>query len=189
MQVTIGTLSGIFAKRRLESFIRSQATVLDAVSNFKQISIGNPDAFIERFSTDRYRTARSSAIYATLGTLPRYITEISVMIGVGLLVIQRSSSTSPISAPTIAVFLAGIFRIVASMLPLQSGLSYFKHIQHDAELGFRMLEEFGTNAQSGGTKENTNSDSPSLVVESLDFGYEGSDNLHNPQGVVLCRRG
>jgi ABC-type multidrug transport system fused ATPase/permease subunit len=171
MQATIGTLSGVYAKRQHESFIRSQGTVLDAVANYKQLAIGDSKAFVERFSGDRVKTARSSAIYATLGSLPRYITEISVMVGVGLLVLQRSTAASSISAATIAVFLAGIFRIVASMLPLQSGLSYFKRIQHDAELGFRMIEEFGSKASPEIHTTISTGFAPDVVVSNLEFRY------------------
>ena len=171
MQASIGTLSGVYAKRQHESFIRSQGTILDSVANFKQLAIGDSSAFVERFASDRSKTARSSAVYATLGTLPRYITEISVMVGVGLLVLQRSSADSNISAATIAVFLAGIFRIVASMLPLQSGLSYFKRIQHEADLGFRMLEVFAPHSQTANTAPSEQTAPPAVLVRDLDFSY------------------
>ena len=171
MQASIGTLSGVYAKRQHESFIRSQGTILDSVANFKQLAIGDSRAFVDRFGVDRSKTARSSAVYATLGTLPRYITEISVMVGVGLLVLQRSSASSSISAATIAVFLAGIFRIVASMLPLQSGLSYFKRIQHEADLGFRMLEVFAPHSEKFNSSLVQETAPPTVMVKNLEFSY------------------
>jgi ABC-type multidrug transport system fused ATPase/permease subunit len=171
MQASIGTLSGVYAKRQHESFIRSQGTILDSVANFKQLAIGDSRAFVDRFGVDRSKTARSSAVYATLGTLPRYITEISVMVGVGLLVLQRSSASSSISAATIAVFLAGIFRIVASMLPLQSGLSYFKRIQHEADLGFRMLEVFAPHSPKFNSSLVQDTAPPAVMVKNMEFSY------------------
>ena len=173
MQASIGTLSGVYAKRQHEGFIGSQGTILDSVSNFKQLAIGDSSAFSKAFSNDRAKSARSSAIYSTLSTLPRYITEIAVMVGVGLLVLQRSSASSSISAATVAVFLAGIFRIVASMLPLQNGLSYFKRIKYDAELGFQMVEKFAH--QAGHRRASTRAPHapPSVRVEAVDFTYPG----------------
>jgi ABC-type multidrug transport system fused ATPase/permease subunit len=93
------------------------------------------------------------------------------MVGVGLLVLQRSSAASTISAATIAVFLAGIFRIVASMLPLQSGLSYFKRIQHEAELGFRMLEVFASHSSTAKFAPSEQTAPPAVSVRDLDFSY------------------
>lgn len=171
MQASIGTLAGVYGRRQHESFIRSQGTILDSVANFKQLTIGDSSSFVNRFAGERSKTARSSAVYSTLGTLPRYITEISVMVGVGLLVLQRSSADSTISAATIAVFLAGIFRIVASMLPLQSGLSYFKRIQHEADLGFRMLEVFAPHSQNIKVPRVEEPGPPAVLVRDLDFSY------------------
>jgi ATP-binding cassette subfamily C protein len=173
MQASIGTLSGVYAKRQHESFMGSQGTILDSVSNFKQLAIGDSSAFAKAFASDRSKSARSSAIYSTLGTLPRYITEIAVMVGVGLLVLQRSTASSSISAATVAVFLAGIFRIVASMLPLQNGLSYFKRIKYDAELGFQMVEKFAQRAGHDRVTTRELQTPPSVSVEAVDFVYPG----------------
>lgn len=171
MQASIGTLAGVYGKRQHVSFISSQATILDSVANFKQLAIGDSSSFVDRFAGERSKTARASAIYSTLGTLPRYITEISVMVGVGLLVLQRSSAASTISAASIAVFLAGIFRIVASMLPLQSGLSYFKRIQHEADLAFRMLEVFAPHSQTAKFAPSEQTTPPAVLVRDLEFSY------------------
>lgn len=173
MQASIGTLSGVYAKRQHEGFIGSQGTILDSVSNFKQLAIGDSSAFSKAFASDRSKSARSSAIYSTLGTLPRYITEIAVMVGVGLLVLQRSTTSSSISAATVAVFLAGIFRIVASMLPLQNGLSYFKRIKYDAELGFQMVEKFAQHGRHESVRVRERTAPPSVKVEGVDFTYPG----------------
>jgi ATP-binding cassette subfamily C protein len=173
MQASIGTLTGVYAKRQHESFIGGQGTILDSVSNFKQLAIGDSTAFVNAFASDRSKSARSSAIYSTLGTLPRYITEIAVMVGVGLLMLQRSIASSSISEATVAIFLAGIFRIVASMLPLQSGLSYFKRIKYDAELGFQMVEKFFQNAGRTAVGRGTLNTPPTVRVLAVDFMYPG----------------
>lgn len=173
MYATIGKLSGLYAKRQQDSFMSSQGTLLDAIANYKQILTGDPSGFISKFSFERSKTARASSIYATLSSLPRYITEIAVMVGVGILVLQRGTASSEISATTVAVFLAGIFRIVASMLPLQSGLSYFKRIQHEAELAFQMLEQFGAHTPNFVAQNAKAKRAPKLEIQDLDFSYPG----------------
>jgi ATP-binding cassette subfamily C protein len=144
MQLTVGRLSGIYAQRQNDALLASQATILDSLANFRQLAISSRSAYFEKkFELDRTETSRASSIYSTLSTLPRYITEIAVMVGVGILVLQRAIvGDSIVSATTIAVFLAGIFRIVASMLPLQSALSSLKRIEHEARLGFEMARRY-----------------------------------------------
>lgn len=173
MQTTIGALASKYSKRQHDAFIRSQGTILDSISNYKQLAIGDPSGFVAKFGEDRAKSARSSAVYATLGTLPRFITEISVMIGVGLLVLQRSSSSSSITATTVAIFLAGIFRIVAAMLPLQNGFSLLKRIKHEAELAFRMLEVFGTSLTRDSLTPPKNEFPPAVSLTKVIFSYDG----------------
>jgi ABC-type multidrug transport system fused ATPase/permease subunit len=156
MQVTVGRRSGLYAQLQNDSLLESQATILDALANFRQLAIPTRSKFFElEFERHRTVTSRFNSMYSTLSTLPRYITEIAVMLGVGILVIQRAiAGDTVISATTIAVFLAGIFRIVASMLPLQNALSSLKRIRHEARLGFEMARlylpfELSSSVQSG----------------------------------------
>jgi ABC-type multidrug transport system fused ATPase/permease subunit len=57
------------------------------------------------------------------------------------------------------------------MLPLQSGLSYFKRIQHEADLGFRMLEVFAPHSQNIKVPRAKHAGPPAVLVRGLDFSY------------------
>lgn len=144
MHSSIGRLSGKFAQVQNDSLLKTQAVVLDSLANFRQLAIsGRVTFFASEFLRSRSQTSRAASIYSTLSTLPRYITEIAVMLGVGILVIQRAfAGSSNLSAATIAIFLAGIFRIVASMLPLQSALSSLKRVEHEARIGFELADKY-----------------------------------------------
>lgn len=171
MHLTIGKASGSSAGRAYKGGIYTQGLILNSLSNFRQLVTSlRTSSFETAFSASRKDTAHQNAVYATITTLPRYITEIAVMVGVGILVLQRSPETGlGVSAATIAVFLAGIFRIVASMLPLQAGLSALKRVEPEADMGFKLIEEFKTFRSQ--TTAGTNLGPIDIKAEDLSFGY------------------
>jgi ABC-type multidrug transport system fused ATPase/permease subunit len=125
------------------SNLQSQELVLGALSGFQQIANSpNKATLIMRFSSFRKIFASKSAEYQTISNLPRYITEVAILFGVAVLVAQRSIGDKGLaSAGVIAVFLAGIFRIVSAMLPLQSALSGWKQIGFEASKAFELLAD------------------------------------------------
>lgn len=176
MQLTIGKASGSSAGRAYRGGIYTQGLILNTLANFRQlVTSSRTRSFDLAFRTSRRETAHQNAVYATITTLPRYITEIAVMVGVGLLVLQRSPETGlGVSAATIAVFLAGIFRIVASMLPLQAGVSALKRVQPEADMGFRLLDELDKAADAATL--HSVSDPVEIRAENLSFGYGKQPN-------------
>jgi ABC-type multidrug transport system fused ATPase/permease subunit len=178
MQLTVGRLSGRFGRRQHWAQLQSESVVIGYLANYRQIvSSGNAPFFLDQFAEKRKEVAKYNALYATISSLPRYITELSVMLGVALLVLMRiNPDGNSITAPTIAVFLTGIFRIVASMLPLQNAFSSVKRIEHEANLSFKLLAEFReesmTSLQSQ-RRERTHI-APSISVSEVSFAYPSS---------------
>jgi ATP-binding cassette subfamily C protein len=79
--------------------------------------------WIEKFAEGRARSASSTGIIYTLNSLPRYVIETSLILGIfaflaGIVVF----SDLPSQAVTIGVFMAGGLRLVASLLPLQAAI-------------------------------------------------------------------
>ena len=88
------------------------------------ISAGVSQAWIGKFSEAKAQTAKSSAVIYTLNSLPRYVIETSLILGIfaflaGIVVFSDLAS----QAVTIGVFLAGGLRLVASLLPLQAAVN------------------------------------------------------------------
>jgi len=80
--------------------------------------------WISKFAEGRSRSASSTGILYTLYSLPRYVIETSLILGIfaflaGIMVL----SDLPSQAVTIGVFLAGGLRVVASLLPLQAAIN------------------------------------------------------------------
>jgi ATP-binding cassette, subfamily B, bacterial PglK len=147
MQVTLGRASAKTAGASYVALVNSQTTMTSLLGAFRQIAVGKvASSMTAAFTKDRSQSSKQSAVYSTITTLPRYITEISVMVGVGLLVLQRSNAMGEeLPAAEIAMFLAGIFRIVASMLPLQSGWNALRSFEPEAMLAYQLLSEVHQN--------------------------------------------
>lgn len=144
LQKVLGSLAQKTANETLSNNLLAQGSVLGASENFRQVFTSRmQENFVRRFQVARDINARKSAVYSTITSLPRYTMEIAVMLGVGLLVIQRAAvGPDTVSTATIAVFLAGIFRIVASMIPLQNGLNSLKQIGVQGDQSFELAERF-----------------------------------------------
>jgi ATP-binding cassette subfamily C protein len=85
---------------------------------------GVSPSWIDKFTEGRARWSSSSAVIYTLSSLPRYVIETSLILGIfaflaGIVVF----SDLPSQAVTIGVFMAGGLRLVASLLPLQAALN------------------------------------------------------------------
>jgi ATP-binding cassette, subfamily B, bacterial PglK len=87
-------------------------------------SSGVSGLWIDRFTKGRAQWSSSSAVIYTLNSLPRYVIETSLILGIfaflaGIVIF----SDLPSQAVTIGVFMAGGLRLVASLLPLQAAIN------------------------------------------------------------------
>lgn len=80
--------------------------------------------WIGQFATSRSKTATGKAAISTLNSLPRYVVETSLVVGIfvfiGLVVLVSDLESQ---AVTIGVFMAGGLRLVALLIPLQTSIN------------------------------------------------------------------
>lgn len=141
MNKGIGLRAAKSSDRFHEAELIGQAQIFEFLSNFRQIATSpRRRNFITAFAESRNEFSKEKARYSVITSLPRHLTEISIMFGIGILVFQRTgSSLLVLDSPTIAIFVAGIFRIVASMVPLQNALSSISANSPSANLALQML--------------------------------------------------
>jgi ABC-type multidrug transport system fused ATPase/permease subunit len=153
--------------------IETQKLIQDTYANFRQIALArNRDAFLTTFSTSRARIAHSQGAISTLNVLPRYITEIALMIGLAALVGQRILiDVSSISATTIAIFVAGAFRIVASLLPLQGSVNLLRQVRELASPSLDALKRVRVSS-------NANTETLKVNVGSFDITLSGASHKY-----------
>ncbi len=136
------------------------------------LSAGVSESWLDRFSRSRSQAAEGTAVIYTLNSLPRYVVETSLILGIfafigGVVVF----SDLPSQAVTIGVFLAGGLRLIASVLPLQSAFTQMKDGSNRGQLAFEALLNRQGLAQAQ-VRELTLSSQPStLKFESVTFRY------------------
>ncbi|MEY4408799.1 MAG: hypothetical protein RLZZ138_50 [Actinomycetota bacterium] len=104
------------------------------------LSAGVASGWLAKFTQSRHQAATGTAVIYTLNSMPRYIVETSLILGIfafigGVVVF----SDLPSQAVTIGVFLAGGLRLIASLLPLQSAFTSMKDGANRGQLAFETL--------------------------------------------------
>lgn len=138
---------------------------------------GVTSTWIEKFTSARTQAAYGGALVYTLNSMPRYIVETSLVLGIfafiGGIVIF---SDLPSQAVTIGVFMAGGLRLIASILPIQSAFNLMQDGSSRGQVAFNALLELRSRSQ----------DSLSALLEPFDltgeisfdhvsFKHQGSD--------------
>lgn len=128
-------------RKAITAGLVSQQLVLDLIANSRQIRAQNKAKnFSRKFQSFRSNQAQATAKVVAIGYMSRYITEIAVIVGVALFLAQRTFfESSELSASTLTVFLAAAFRVVASMIPIQTAFATLSVIDHEGALALSLL--------------------------------------------------
>jgi ATP-binding cassette subfamily C protein len=171
IQVFIGNLLQRAAKRVVEGSIAGNTAIGDLSEVLREASVGGlKSIFFERIYLARMQTSSSTASQLTLGGLPRYIVETSLMVAVAVFVLWQSSNGDLVKAAgTVGIFLSGGLRLTASLLPLQSAFLTVKQSIPIAESALKFLD------QSESQKESQKERPSSIQVNSIPTDIELSD--------------
>jgi ATP-binding cassette, subfamily B, bacterial PglK len=141
------------------------------------LSSGVTPNWLTKFSKGRHQAAQGSALIYTLNSLPRYVVETSLVLGIfafiGGVVIF---SDLPTQAVTIGVFMAGGLRLIASLLPLQAAFNQMQDGSNRGQLAFNaLLERIARQATEVVVGELFIPKSPDVVFSNVEFNYPKSD--------------
>ena len=104
------------------------------------LSSGITPNWLTKFSRGRTAAAQGHALIYTLNSLPRYVVETALVLGIfafiGGVVIF---SDLPTQAVTVGVFMAGGLRLIASLLPLQAAFNQMQDGSNRGQLAFNAL--------------------------------------------------
>jgi len=164
--------------------------LLNSTSNaFREITVlKKNDVFIDRVMEARRRVSSSDASMALLGVMPRYVIETALILGVVLLVGQQFLSGQLVTGlATVATFLAGGVRLMASLMPLQNSVGHVKQHLERARPALDLLdivdvEEKDAEAGAGVASVPPSGDAAPLAVrfDDVSFRYPtgATDVLH-----------
>jgi ATP-binding cassette subfamily C protein len=105
-----------------DSAVDSGGAILEMVDGYREIAVlSKQDFFITRFIEARKVSARTMVTLQILKSLPRYVAESGLILGaLGFVVWQLSSGSLGEGLIALGIFLAGSFRMMGAILPLQS---------------------------------------------------------------------
>ncbi len=137
--------------RRLKRSARAAASgtiettnlLSDTVDTYREISVLQQQVeFAHRIRDARSRVAHANASLTFLGSIPRYVLEATLILGVVILVAQQLAAHSLEEGfVTVGVFIAGGARMMGSLLPLQNAFANLKQNGEQARVALGLMRE------------------------------------------------
>ena len=151
------------------------------------LSSGVTTNWLSKFAEGRGQAAQGSALIYTLNSMPRYVVETSLVLGIfafiGGVVIF---SDLPTQAVTIGVFMAGGLRLIASLLPLQSAFNSMQDGSNRGQLAFSALvERRSRQASQIALSDFEIPQNPKVEFKDVRFRYPHSD-VEVLDGISFC---
>ena len=177
--VVLNRLINIRMKRNGEAQIAGSRESLEAARDLHGIkreatTSGVVDVWLGKYNSGREKLANSNAITYTLNSLPRFIIETSLILGIllfiGGVVIF---SDIPSQAVTIGVFLAGGLRVIASVLPLQTAITSMKEGSARGRTAFEALTRIHESKIGSSGQKSLNAEGQ-LQFKDVYYSYPGS---------------
>jgi ABC-type bacteriocin/lantibiotic exporter with double-glycine peptidase domain len=163
------------AKISMNHTLNSQRLADEGFRNFRQISTGgNRKGFSSQFFTQRWLGALHNAKYTSLQSLPRYIVEIAVISSVALIgLMQLMFGFEVVPALSIGMFLAGLFRLMSALVPLQGSLGVLARSIPESELARDFLFAAIENRKEDALAEISSAqvENPVIKFSNVSFSY------------------
>lgn len=172
-----------FEARQAHAFSLSSQQLLDETLRALRptIAMGRFDHVVSDFFDKRELGTKHNSTYMFLQSLPRYAVEISVIFCVATIgMLQALLGPQVIPSVSVGIFLAGLFRLMSALVPLQGSLGNLaraipeselaQQIQLAGELAEECVEPHG----SGLPQRVQAGDSVGVVFQNVSFGYPDS---------------
>ena len=114
--------AGSLGRRMSTTEVASYASVQEVLRTYREVSVtGRREFYVERLGRLRWRTARVQADIQIMSQVSKYVFEVALIVGGGLLVLSQLVVRGSSAAVTvIAIFLAAASRMMPSLLRMQA---------------------------------------------------------------------
>lgn len=146
LQYLLGSWATSLGKRSATADIGSFAAIQHALLAYREVTVtGRRSLFIAKFQALRWDAARVQSDVFILNQIGKYVFEIGLIVGAGLLVLLMSL-TKDLTAgiAIITVFLAASSRVFPSLLRMQAGLSNIRQAQGTASVTLGLVADLDT---------------------------------------------
>jgi ABC-type multidrug transport system fused ATPase/permease subunit len=143
LQFLLGSWATSLGQRFTDAEIGSFAAMQHALRAYREVTVtGRRSLFIAKFQALRWDAAKVQSDQFILNQIGKYVFEIGLIIGAGLLVLLMSL-TKDLTAgiAIITVFLAASSRVFPSLLRMQAGLSNIRGAQGTASVTLGLLRD------------------------------------------------
>jgi len=143
LQFLLGSWATSLGQRLSDTDIGSYAAMQHAIWAYREVTVtGRRSLFIAKFQALRWDAAKVLADQFILAQIGKYVFEIGLIVGAGLLVLLMSL-TKDLTAgiAIITVFLAASSRVFPSLLRMQAGLSNIRGAQGTASVTLGLLAD------------------------------------------------
>lgn len=169
--------------------IASITSAQNAVRTYREVSVtGRRGILIQQFEALRWRAARVQADIQIMGQVSKYIFEIALIVGAGLLAVSEFLTRDVVAAVVvIAVFLTAATRIMPSLLRLQAAVLAVRSSSGVAAPTLELAEEFPEAADAAildpvlrdkvvsGIREGYDDFLPEIELLNVTLSYPGAD--------------
>lgn len=175
-----GRLSKLSSQFEQSSISAARSIAQGLGARRELITSGKTSFMIGIFREQREVAAKSEGQTSVFSSLPRYLLEGALMLGfTGFLIWRGIQPTTEINISMVTIFVAGMFRIVSSMLPLQGALGVLTQSAASADLALEMLEsipsgEPGLPSENKEKRISPHESAPSLEFSDVSFGHQGT---------------
>jgi ABC-type multidrug transport system fused ATPase/permease subunit len=143
LQFLLGSWATSLGQRSAVADIGSFAAMQHALRAYREVTVsGRRSLFIAKFQAFRWDAARVLADQFILSQIGKYVFEIGLIVGAGLLVLLMSLTKNLATGIAIVtVFLAASSRVFPSLLRMQAGLSNIRGAQGTASVTLGLLAD------------------------------------------------
>lgn len=177
LQRVLADKAGRIGEQSADLDVQSVSTVQEALRTFREAVVSQRRGlYVQRFQNIRWAGAINLTDMQFQGLLPKYVLEIALVCGAGLLAASQLLTQDPSSAVAlIAVFLAAGSRIVPSILRLQSAGIMIRTAAGQALPTYKLARELDTAQLASVSAESFGSINPSTIRSLLQKGHVGFD--------------
>jgi ABC-type multidrug transport system fused ATPase/permease subunit len=175
----LNRLIGIRVKRNSQAQITGNQTSLESARDLYGIkreaqTSGVIETWIDKFRNGRSQMANGGALTYTLNSLPRFVIETSLILGIFLFIGGVVIfSDIPSQAITIGVFLAGGLRVIAAVLPLQAAITQMREGSAKGQIAYETLLTLNAQTSKDVIAETSNETS---TLSFIDVSYSYPDS-------------
>lgn len=174
LQMLLGSWARKLGRRQADADIGSMVSVQHALRTYREVTVtGRRRLFISRFQGMRWEAARVQADTFILNQVGKYVFEIGLIIGGGLLVLFMAATQNVTAAVAIVmVFLAASSRIFPSLLRFQTSMSTIRNSEGAAHYTYSLIDALNEGEKNYTVKQTMES-SVEVLTQSIYSGFPG----------------